>query len=101
MAFSSEEMGIIRASALALALAVVGLGAGYVWLPPGLFKLTPAMDFGDRITFMLKAAILMFIWLAGCVRAVSRGRFHSPADIRGSAFGPPSPSFPLPKSINH
>lgn len=88
-AFSSDQMGIIRASILALALAAAGLGAGHVWLPPGLLGLNPAMDFGERITFALKADILMFIWLAGCVRAVSKGRFYSPADIRGSAFGPP------------
>ncbi|OYX71162.1 MAG: hypothetical protein B7Y95_13595 [Rhizobiales bacterium 32-66-11] len=83
-------MGIIRASALALALAAASLGAGYVWLPPGLFELNPAMDFGERIAFALKADILVFIWLAGCVGAVSRGRFYSPTDIEGSAFGPPS-----------
>ncbi|KUM26321.1 hypothetical protein AU467_22530 [Mesorhizobium loti] len=80
-------MGIIRASALALALATAGLAAGYVWLPPGLFELNPAMDFGERIAFALKVDLLVFIWLAGCVGAVSRGRFYWPADIRGLAFG--------------
>lgn len=90
MRFSSDQLGIIRASALALALAAVVLAAGYLWLPPGWAGLRPAMDFGERISFTLKADLLMFIWLAGCVGAVSRGRFYSPADIRGSAFGPPS-----------
>lgn len=97
--FSSDQLGIIRASALALALAAAGLGAGYVWLPPGLLELNPAMDFGERITFTLKADILMFIWLAGCVRAVSRGRFYSQADIKGSAFGPPSPAIAVRAAV--
>ena len=88
MRVSSEQMGIIRASALALAAA--GLVGGYVWLPPKSLGLSAVMDFGERIAFTLKADILMFIWLAGCVGRVSRGRFYSPADIRGSAFGPPS-----------
>ncbi|MBY0242346.1 MAG: MAPEG family protein [Burkholderiaceae bacterium] len=88
--FNSDQMGIIRASAIALALAATCLVVGYVWLPPSLLELNSTMDFGERITFTLKADILIFIWLAGCVRAVSSGRFHSSADIRGSAFGPPS-----------
>lgn len=71
VAFSSDQMGIIRASALALALAAIGLSAGYAWLPPSLFALEPAMDFGERIEFTLKVDILMFIWLAGCVGAVN------------------------------
>lgn len=90
VAVSSDQMGIIWASALAIALAAAGLVTGYVCLPPKLLGLNLVMDFGERIAFTLKAGILMFIWLAGCVGAVSRGRFYSPADIRGSAFGPPS-----------
>jgi hypothetical protein len=81
--FSPDKVGMIQASALAVA----GLSAGYLWLLPGLIGLSPAMDFGERITFTLRADILMFIWLAGCDGAVTRGRFFSLADIRGSAFG--------------
>lgn len=80
--FSSDQMGIIRGSAGALALAAVVLTAGYVWLPPGLLGLSPEMDFGERIAFTLKADILTFLWLAGCFGAVSRARFYSTADIR-------------------
>ena len=50
------------------------------------------MTTADRIAFALRADLSLFVWLAGCVGAVSRGRLHSPADIRGSAFGPPSPA---------
>ncbi|KIZ45098.1 hypothetical protein, partial [Rhodopseudomonas palustris] len=64
---SSDQVGIVRASAVALAFAAVVLVVGYAWLPPELFGLSPEMDFGERIAFTLKASILMFLWLAGCV----------------------------------
>lgn len=96
---SSDQVGIIRASAVALAFAVVVLVAGYRWLPPDLLGLSPEMDFGKRITFTLKADILMFLWLAGCVGTVSRGRFYSSADIRGSAFSQPSPAIAVRTAV--
>jgi len=92
-------MGIVRASAAALILAAAVLAAGYIWLPPGLLGLTPTMDLGARVAFTLKADIFIFIWLAGCVGAVSRGRFYSPADIRGSAFGSPSPAIAVRAAV--
>lgn len=88
--FNSDQWGIVRGSVLALALAGAILAAAYFWMPPHLFGLNEEMEFGDRMTFMLKADLVLFLWLAGCVRAVSNGRFYSPADIRGSAFGAPS-----------
>lgn len=97
--FSSDQIGIIRASAVALAFAAVVLLAGYAWLPPELLGLSPEMDFGERIAFTLKAGFLMFLWLAGCVGAVSRGRFYSPADVRGSAFSRPSPAIAVRAAV--
>ena len=97
--FSSDRMGIIRGSAAALALAAVVLAAGYVWLPLGPLGLNPEIGLGERIAFALKADILMFLWLAGCVGAVSRGRFYSPADIRGSVFGEPSPAIAVRAAV--
>ncbi|MFG1423108.1 MAPEG family protein [Roseixanthobacter liquoris] len=99
MGFSSDQMGIVQGSAAALILAAAVVAAGYIWLPPGVLGLNPAMDFGGRIAFTLKANILMFVWLAGCVGAVSRGRFYSPADIRGSAFGSPSPAIAVRAAV--
>lgn len=57
------------------------------------------MEFGEPVAFTLKADIPMFIWLAGCVDGVSTGRFYSPADIRGSAFGAPSPAIALRAAV--
>jgi uncharacterized membrane protein YecN with MAPEG domain len=96
---SADQWGIVRGSILALALAGVVLAAVHLWLPPSVFGLSGEMDFGERMTFVLKADILLFLWLAGCVRAVSGGRFRSPADIRGSAFGAPSPAIAVRAAV--
>ena len=47
---------------------------------------------GERIAFALKADVFVFLWVAACVGAVSRGRFYSASDIAGAAFSPPSPA---------
>lgn len=64
MAFDSEQLGILRGSALALALALPAAGAGYTWLPAKWFGLSDAMTMGDQIAFALKADLLLFVWLA-------------------------------------
>ena len=97
--YSSEQRGVLLASATAIAVCAVVLAAGYAWLPATLFGLTATMDEGERIAFALKADLLVFLWLAGCLRAVSSGRFRSPADIRGSAYGPPSPAIAVRAAV--
>ena len=57
------------------------------------------MSAGERLAFTVKVDLLVFLWLAGCVRAVSAGRFSSPADIRGSAYGPPSPAIAVRAAV--
>lgn len=99
MSLDSDQRGIVRQSALALVSALAVLGAGWVWLPPDLFGLGEAMPAGERIAFALKADLPLFVWLSLCVRAVSSGRFRSPADRLGSAFGPPSPAIAVPAAV--
>ncbi len=99
MAFDSEQLGILRGSALALAFALPALAAGYIWLPAEMFGLSSAMTMGDQIAFALKADLLLLVWLAWCVRAVSSGRFRSPVDRKGQAFGPPSEAIAIPAAI--
>lgn len=89
--FSADQWGIVRGSLLALAFAGAMLAAAWVWASPLWFGLNADMEFGGRTSFVLKCDLVLFVWLAGCVRAVSSGRFGSPADIRGSAFSAPSP----------
>ena len=88
--YSAEQRGVIKASVSAVAVCACVLAAAYAWLPAEPFGLERTMDAGERVAFALKIDILVFLWLAGCVRAVSGGRFRSDADIRGSAYGPPS-----------
>ena len=97
--FSSDQWGIVRGSLLALSLAGAVLAAAYFYMAPHLFGLNDDMDFGERMTFVLKADLVLFLWLAGCVRAVSSGRFYSPADIRGSAFSAPSPAIAVRAAV--
>lgn len=67
-----------------------GVATGYFWLPNGLFCLGAPLDIGARVAFALKADLNLpvFLWLARCVRAVSKGRFMSPDDSsRCAGFG--------------
>lgn len=95
MPWSLQQRRIVRDSMLACLVCAVVLGAGYIWLPPALFGLDGQLGIGDRVAFALKADLPVFLWLADCVRAVSKGRFLSQADIQGSAFLRPSPAIEL------
>lgn len=95
MPWSLQQRRIVRDSMLACLVCAVVLGAGYIWLPPALFGLDGQLGIGDRVAFALKADLPVFLWLADCVRAVSKGRFLSQADIQGSAFSRPSPAIEL------
>ena len=92
MMFDPEQRSIAVQSALALLLCTVVLGAGYLWLPPALVGVATPMAPADRLAFALKWDLLIFIWLAGSVGAVSRKRFWSPADRHGSAYSEASPA---------
>ena len=97
--YSPEQRGVLFGSAAAIATCAVVLVASYAWLPGSAFGLHAGMDAGERIAFALKADMLVFLWLAGCVRAVSSGRFRSAADIRGSAYAPPSPAIAVQAAV--
>lgn len=97
--YTDAQRGIIVASVVAIATCVAALLASYAWLPASTFGLHAGMSAGERMAFTVKVDLLVFLWLAGCVRAVSAGRFFSPADIRGSAYGPPSPAIAVPAAV--
>lgn len=73
MPWSLQQRRIVRDSMLACLVCAVVLGAGYIWLPPALFGLDGQLGIGDRVAFALKADLPVFLWLADCVRAVSKG----------------------------
>lgn len=90
MTFDREQRGIIFRSILAIGMTLLVLAAGYLWLPTALPGVDPAPALAERIAFVLKWDLLMFMWLAGCIQAVARGRFRSAPDRKGSAYAPPS-----------
>lgn len=94
-----DQMGVIRNDAFGLALAVVIGTPAYLWLPATWVGLMEGFDAGERIAFTLRWDIPVILWLALCVRHVSRGRFNSPADIGGSAFSDPSRAIAVPRAI--
>jgi hypothetical protein len=84
-----NEQGKVRRAALAaLLFCAVVLAGGYLILPR-LFQF-PA-ELVDRLAFAVRADLFVLVWILIGVRMVSSGRFRSPADIDGSAAGPPSP----------
>lgn len=99
MSFNPEQRGIVIAAAIAIAVTALVLFAGYAWLPAERLAIRPDMQVGDRIAYALKWELLLLLWLAGCVRAVSSGRFRSPADLRGSAYAPPSPAIAVEAAV--
>ena len=99
MAFDSEQVGILRGSGLALAFALAAVGTRYAWLPARWFGLSDPMTMADQVAFALKADLLLFVWLAWCVRAVSKRRFRSAVDRKGSAIGRPSEAIAIPAAV--
>jgi hypothetical protein len=99
MPWSPDQRSIVRDSLLAIVFCAAVLAAGYAWLPPAWLGLDASLDTASRMAFALQVDLVVFLWLAGCVRAVSKGRFHSPADIRGSASGPPSPALEVRAAV--
>lgn len=57
------------------------------------------MTVADQLAFALKADVLLFVWLAWCVREVSKRRFRSTIDRKGSAFGRPSEAIAIPAAV--
>lgn len=92
MVLDREQRSIILQSALAVLLTGMVLGAGCLWLPSKLVGIAPQMGVADRLAFALKWDLLIVLWLAGSVGAVSRKRFWTPADRHGSAYSEPSPA---------
>lgn len=92
MTLDREQRSIVVQSAMAVLLCAAVLGGGYLWLPPEVVRAATPMAPADRLAFALKWDLLIFIWLAGSVGAVSQKRFWTPADRHGSAYSEASPA---------
>jgi uncharacterized MAPEG superfamily protein len=84
-----EQRKILGRGAASLVLCLLLLGGSYLFLPRFFaFPVEPV----ERLSFALQADIFVLIWIVIGVRMVSRGRFRSAADNRGSAYTAPSPA---------
>ncbi|MBW8373138.1 MULTISPECIES: MAPEG family protein [Stenotrophomonas] len=83
-----QRRGLFKMAGLGVLVCFVGLFAGYLLLPR-YFNFPEALT--DRFVFWARLQVFLLIWVAVGVGAVSRGRRRSAQDIRGSAYGPPSP----------
>lgn len=83
-----EQGKIYRSSAAALVLCAVVLLSAHFLLPRIVGFPEPTLE--ARLTFWAAANLLLSGWVMAGIGMVSRGRRHSPKDIQGSAYDPPS-----------
>lgn len=92
----NEQRKIVRNAALATAFSAAVLFTGYFALPMHFIFPT---DLAGRIAFTLQADIFVFLWVVIAIRMVSRVRFYSAEDNRGSAYTIPSPKIAVPRAF--
>ena len=83
-----ERRALFKVAGLGVFVCFVGLLGSYLLLPR-YFDFPEVLT--DRFVFWARLQVFLLIWVAVGVGAVSRGRRRSAQDIRGSAYGPPSP----------
>jgi len=96
MTFSAEQKAIAVRSGLAILITAAAVASAWLWLSPRLLGAAPDMATADRLAYALKADLLVFLWLAGCLRAVASIRFRSDADRPGPPMRRPAPGSPYP-----
>jgi hypothetical protein len=92
-ALEAEQKKIIRNALWASACCAFVLLTSYNVLP--LFFSFPT-ELAERIAFALKTNLFVLLWVVIAVRMVSRVRFYSPQDNRGSAYTTPSEKIAVP-----
>jgi uncharacterized membrane protein YecN with MAPEG domain len=99
MTFKPEQRAIAVRSALAVGLSAACVAAAWLWLPPAWLGAEADMAVADRLAYALRADLLVFLWLAGCIRTVASIRFRSDEDRPGSAYGSPSARLAVPTAV--
>lgn len=64
---------------------------------PVLFDFPTAV--AERLALVLRADLIVALWVVVAIRMVSKVRFESPEDNAGSAFGPPSARLAVPAAF--
>ena len=83
-----EQRKVLRGSGAAAVICAVMYGLAYLFLPRMLHF---PDDVDSALTFWAGASLFIVLWIMVGIGLVSRGRRLSAQDIRGSAYGPPSP----------
>lgn len=99
MARSREQRLILVWSAAAILLTVVVTVGAWLWLPPRWVGIGAEPALAERLAYALRVDLLIFLWLAGCIRVVASVRYRSDADRPGSAYAPPSPRLGVPAAV--
>jgi hypothetical protein len=89
MDLKHEQRRVYRAFGWATLICAVVLAGCHLSIPR---IMTMPSGLAERIAFGLQADIFIFACVLVAMRMVSGTRLRSAADIRGSAYGPPSPA---------
>jgi hypothetical protein len=89
-----DDAGMQRAERAIRTAGWISLLALAAAVPLGYVALPAVIDFpqalAERLAFAARASLFVLLWVVAAVFMVSSGRRTSPADIGGSAGGPPS-----------
>lgn len=83
-----EERRIQVISSVAFLVALASFVLGY-YLLPLVFAFPETL--AERLAFAAQTSVFILLWVVGAIGVVSYRRRKSAADIRGSAYAPPSP----------
>ncbi len=83
MALTAKQKGVLRGILLGATITVLVLVAAIATSP---ISFSPEVSFGQRITFALKADLLLALWLALSIGRLARHRFFTPEDIDGGGL---------------
>ncbi|MBJ7411249.1 MAG: MAPEG family protein [Phenylobacterium sp.] len=92
----AEQKRVRRQAIYAGLVCLLVLVAASFGLPPW-FAFPDEM--AERLAFVLRADLVVALWVVVAIRIVAKIRFESPEDNAGSAFSPPSPRLAVPAAF--
>lgn len=92
-----EQRHIVRGAAKAFAWSVLAFLAAHGLMPR--FVDLQGPDLRVQLNWWAGSCLVLTLWVMAGVGMVSTRRRRSEADIRGSAFGPPSPAIAVPAAF--
>lgn len=92
-----EQRRISRGAAAAFAWSVLAFVAAHLLIPR--FVDLQSVDLRIQLNWWAGSCLVLAVWVMAGVGMVSTRRRRSEADIRGSAFAPPSPAIAVPAAF--